>query len=120
MYLLKSWRSDDVFNMLLNNQPVDFDEACRRSLDSGDMTVRLRERIRNYQLVKPVLEKINKELKLFDEQRAEDGESKTRKATSGSEVTDSEPKSKKAKLDRDKIDEDKKKYVNDLNKIFFH
>ena len=95
MYLLKSWRSDDVFNQLLTHEPVDFDEACRRSLDSGDMTVRLRERIRNYQLVKPVLEKINKELNLFEEKRTDEGKSKSRKAAGSAE-----PKAKKAKLDK--------------------
>jgi hypothetical protein len=49
------------------------------SLDTGNMTYRARERIRTNKLIQPVWDRINKELKLFDVERAIDGESKAKK-----------------------------------------
>lgn len=79
MYLLKEWNADDVFNMLLEHEPIPFEKACQLSLDTGNMTYRTRERIRNNKLVEPVWKRINSELKLFEEDRTlEEGQSKAK------------------------------------------
>ena len=64
--------------MMIEHEPIKFDTACDKSLESGDMTFRARERIRNYKLVAPVWEKINRELQLFDQERAIDKQSKSK------------------------------------------
>ena len=60
MYLIKSWNSNQVFNMLIENEPIDFIKASQMTDETGDFTFRARERIRTHPLVKPVWEKINR------------------------------------------------------------
>ena len=49
-----------VFNMLIENEPIDFIKASQMTDETGDFTFRARERIRTHPLVKPVWEKINR------------------------------------------------------------
>ena len=90
MYLIKSWKANDVFEMLLKHEPVPFDDACQIAHDTGNLDLRARERIRQYKLVLPVWERLNKglkvelpflyrisiELKLFESSRSLEGASK--------------------------------------------
>jgi len=76
MYLIKSWKANDVFEMLLKHEPVPFDDACQIAHDTGNLDLRARERIRQYKLVLPVWERLNKELKLFENSRSLEGTSK--------------------------------------------
>ena len=64
MYLIKSWKANDVFEMLLKHEPVPFDDACQIAHDTGNLDLRARERIRQYKLVLPVWERLNKGMKL--------------------------------------------------------
>ncbi len=95
MYLIKSWKANDVFEMLLKHEPVPFDDACQIAHDTGNLDLRARERIRQYKLVLPVWERLNKglsfkkylllsnisivfllELKLFESSRSLESKSK--------------------------------------------
>jgi len=82
MYLIKSWDSNQVFNMLIENEPIEFIKASQMTDETGDFTFRARERIRTHPLVKPVWEKINRNLNLFEEDRTQEGKSKSKKLAS--------------------------------------
>lgn len=81
MYLIKSWKYNEVFNMLIENEPIDFEKASEMTDSTGDFKIRARERIRTHPLVKPIWEKINRNLNLFEEDRTVTGESKSKKLT---------------------------------------